>query len=197
MYLAGVIGLQVESLQPVFRPLIPLNLLASLGLLLLFHTDWNRSFLLYCVTAFLVGFFVEVAGVHTGLIFGSYQYGSALGWKVWEVPLVIGSNWLMLTYASGSICDRLSAPAWVKALIAAALMVGLDILIEPVAIELDFWSWNSATIPLQNYVAWYVVSALLLLLFYRLSFSKDNRLAPLLFLLQFFFFGLSTLFIFW
>ncbi len=197
MYLAGVIGLQVEVLQPFFRPLIPLNLLSSLGLLLLFHTDWNRSFLLYCLTAFLVGFFVEVAGVHTGLIFGSYQYGPALGWKLWEVPLVIGNNWLMLTYACGSVCDRLPAPAWTKAIVGAALMVGLDILIEPVAIHLDFWSWNTPAIPLQNYVAWYVVSALLLLLFYRLPFIKTNKLAPLLLLLQFFFFGLSTLFIFW
>jgi putative membrane protein len=197
MYLAGVVGLQVEVLQPLFRLLIPFNLLTSLALLLLFHTDWNRSFLLYCVVAFCAGFLVEVAGVHTGLIFGSYQYGTALGWQLWEVPLVIGTNWLMLTYACGSVCDRLGVPSWVKALAAAALMTGLDVLIEPVAIRLGFWDWNSAEVPLQNYVAWYVVSAILLLLFYRLPFSRANRLALLLLLLQFFFFGISTLFIFW
>jgi uncharacterized membrane protein len=196
MYLAGIAGLQVPALVPVFQPLIPLNLLASLALLLLFHTDWNRPFLLYCVVAFSVGFLVEVAGVHTGLIFGSYQYGTALGWQLWEVPLVIGTNWLMLTYACGSVCDRLPAAAWTKALAAAGLMTSLDVLIEPVAIRLGFWDWNSPEVPLQNYLAWYVVSALLLLLFYRLPFRKQNRLAFLLLLMQFIFFGISTLFTF-
>ncbi|GAB2794874.1 hypothetical protein GCM10027275_44910 [Rhabdobacter roseus] len=193
MYLAGLIGLQVPALQPLFRPLIPWNLLASVGLLLLFHTDWHRSFVLFAGVAFSLGFLVEVLGVHTGFPFGSYAYGPALGWKLWEVPLVIGTNWLMLVYASGSLCDRLAAPLVAKALAAAALMTGLDVLIEPVAIRLDFWQWATATIPLQNYLAWYLIAFVLLLLFYGLPFKKKNELAPLLLLLQLLFFGIQNL----
>jgi uncharacterized membrane protein len=193
MYLAGLIGLNVPLLSPYFRLLIPFNLVVSLALLLLFHTDWQKSFLFYCLMAFGVGFLVEVVGVHTGLIFGAYAYGPALGPKLAEVPLVIGSNWLMLTYLCGSVVDRLPSGMLPKVALAAGLMTLLDLLIEPVAIRLDFWKWQQGDIPLQNYLAWYVVSALLFWAFYTLPFKKGNALAPLLLVLQFLFFGLNGL----
>jgi uncharacterized membrane protein len=193
MYLAGLIGLNVPLLEPYFRLLTPFNLIASLALLLLFHTDWRPSFLLYCVLAFSVGFLVEVAGVHTGLIFGEYAYGAALGFKLAEVPLVIGTNWLMLTYLCGSVSDRLPYGRGAKIAAAAALMTLLDVLIEPVAIRLDFWSWNADQIPVQNYIAWYAISALLFFAFFFFPFKKNNILAPLLLVLQFLFFGFNSL----
>ncbi|WP_373512561.1 carotenoid biosynthesis protein, partial [Persicitalea sp.] len=107
MHLAGLIGLNVSLSAPLFQLLTPFNLVASLGLLLLFHTDFRPSFWVYCVVAFAVGFLVEVAGVQTGVIFGEYAYGDALGFKIAEVPLVIGTNWLMLSYLCGSVTDRL------------------------------------------------------------------------------------------
>jgi putative membrane protein len=193
MYLAGAIGLQYPQTAELFALLTPLNLLSSLVFLLLFHTDWRPTFWAYAALAFLVGFGVEVVGVHTGLIFGSYQYGSVLGVKVAEVPLTIGVNWLLLTYACGSVCDAFRWPVWSKVLAAAGLMTLLDVLIEPVAIRLDFWSWNSPSVPLQNYLAWYVISAFLMIAFYTLPFRKNNRLALLMLAVQFLFFGLSNL----
>lgn len=193
MYLAGIIGLNIPGLVPYFQALTPFNLLASLGLLLLFHTDWRPSFLVYCLVAFLVGFGIEVAGVHTGAIFGEYSYGSVLGFKLWEVPIMIGVNWLLLTYLCGSVTDRLSVPTAVKVLVAAGLMTLLDVIIEPVAIRLGFWQWHSPAIPTQNYIAWYVVSAALFFVYYGSKFRKENQLSPLLLALQFLFFGLNSL----
>ncbi|GHB54220.1 hypothetical protein GCM10007390_03970 [Persicitalea jodogahamensis] len=193
MYLAGLIGLNVPASAPLFQLLTPLNLVASLILLLLFHTDFRLSFWAYCIVAFTVGFLVEVAGVHTGVIFGEYAYGKALGFKIAEVPLVIGTNWLMLSYLCGSVINRLSLPLLAKVLLAAGLMTLLDFVIEPIAIRLDFWQWQAGAIPLQNYLAWYGISALLFFLFYKLPFRKENSLAPLLLVLQFLFFGLNSL----
>lgn len=193
MYLAGIIGLNTPALAPYFQALTPFNLVTSLGLLLLFHTDWNRSFLLYCLIAFLVGFGVEVAGVHTGAIFGEYSYGTVLGYKLWEVPLTIGVNWLMLTYLCGSVTDRLPVPTIGKVLIAAGLMTALDVLIEPVAIQLGFWQWHSPEIPTQNFVAWYAVSVALFLVYYGSKFQKKNQLSILLLTLQVLFFGINSI----
>ncbi len=192
MYLAGLVGLNVPVLSPWFRLLIPFNLLASLGILLLFHDDWQPTFVLYCLIAFLTGFFVEVLGVHTGLIFGDYSYGAALGWKIAEVPVVIGVNWLILTYCCGSIIDKISTTKPLKVLLAAACMTFLDVFIEPVAIRLDFWQWHLGEIPLQNYLAWYIISAALFAVFYYLPFRKNNPIAGLLLLLQFLFFALNN-----
>lgn len=193
MYLAGLIGLNVSLSAPLFQLLTPFNLVASLGLLLLFHTDFRPSFWVYCVVAFAVGFLVEVAGVQTGVIFGEYAYGDALGFKIAEVPLVIGTNWLMLSYLCGSVTDRLPVALIAKVLMAAGLMTLLDFVIEPVAIRLDFWQWQGDTIPLQNYLAWYSISAGLFFIYFKMPFRKQNILAPLLLVLQFLFFGLNSL----
>ncbi|GAB3323589.1 hypothetical protein GCM10027299_19940 [Larkinella ripae] len=192
-YIAGVIGLQVPELAPLFRKLVPFNLLGSLLLLLLFHTDWKPSFLFYCGLAAIFGFLIEVLGVHTGFVFGNYRYGETLGWKLWEVPVIIGVNWLMLTYCCGVLCDRFSMPVYLKTIVAASLMVLLDFLIEPVAVRLDFWTWLDAAIPIRNYLGWWIVSLIILAIWYGLPFRKQNRLALLLLLLQFLFFVVNNL----
>ena len=38
------------------------------------------------------------------------------------------------------------------------VMVLIDVLIEPVAINLGFWSWDLIEIPIKNYFMWFIVS---------------------------------------
>jgi uncharacterized membrane protein len=197
MYFAGLVGLQVAVLIPYFKLLVPFNLVASLVLLLLFHVQWNRSFVYYCLIAFGLGFLVEVVGVATGVIFGQYQYGATLGWKVWNVPLTIGVNWLILNYCANVVAEKTSAHFVVKAVLSAVLMTALDVFVEPVAVRLDFWSWVGDIIPARNYVGWFVTAFFMSLLFQKLVFSKQNQLAPLLLLLQFLFFLLHNLLYMW
>lgn len=192
-YVAGTIGLHMPFLADYFRPLSPFTLISSLVVLMLYHADWRPSFCLYLIVALLVGYLVEVVGVHTSLIFGEYAYGQGLGAKIWDVPPVIGINWLTLSYCCGSVCDQLKVPAWAKVIAASSLMVGLDFFIEPVAVSLDFWTWFGQPIPIKNYVGWWLVSASLFSLWYTLPFRKENRLAKWLLTLQFFFFAMHNL----
>lgn len=189
VYISGIIGLSIPSSRELFASTTPLSLVISAALLLWCHTDWNKPFWLFLGITSLVGYTVEVAGVHTEVIFGSYEYGDTLGWKMFRVPPMIGVNWMMLIYASGIIAEQLTAPRLVKSLVGAALMVLLDLVIEPVAIQLDFWHWESNEIPLQNYVAWYVIATVLLYVFYTLPFRKENEFAGYLYGFQVLFFG--------
>ena len=52
-------------------------------------------------------------------------------------------------------------------------MVLLDVMIEPVAIRLDFWHWQAGDIPTQNYLMWFVVALFMnwVLSFNRLKFN--------------------------
>lgn len=193
-YLAGVIGLQLSFTRPWFLALTPFNLLLSAAILFSFHKDLNRAFWLFCILSFLTGFFTEVAGVASGLIFGQYSYGNTLGVKWLGVPLIIGINWLMLIYSTGIICSGLKVHFVLKAAAAAFLMVLLDLFIEPVAIASDFWSWETLPVPVQNYVAWFVLSFFLHLLFYSLPFRKENPAAKFLYLFQLVFFMILCLF---
>ena len=201
MYLAGTIGLIIPYTQPYFKLLSPLNLWVSLILLLLFHQDFNRRFIIISIIIFLTGFLVEVAGVHTGLIFGKYWYGQTLGTQIFNVPLVIGANWLLLIYCSSIVTQNIVtslknrfplnsilSSTLFKAFLSASLMVLLDYFIEPVAVHLDFWHWQNEQIPFQNFQAWFLIAFVFSFLFAKYQTLKNNTLAPLLLLLQFLFF---------
>lgn len=195
-YLAGVIGLS-SSLRDAFLLVTPLNLLLSLAVILYNHENWTVKFILTSVIIALIGFFVEVLGVQTGIIFGDYEYGNVLGWKVFGVPLILGVNWLILIYASGMVINHFwrRFPIPFKAFLAAGLMVGLDVLIEPVAMELGFWNWEGGIVPLQNYLGWFVTAYILqLILFYSEPKEATNHVATILYWLQVFFFGLLWVF---
>ncbi len=184
----GFWGLRYSGNPTYFQQLTPMNLLLTNALLFSFHRRWGTTFILFAVFVFLAGFLAEVLGVHTGLLFGKYTYGAALGSKVWEVPLLIGVNWLMLVYSTGHISNYLPWPRVAKAIVGALLMLLLDYFLEPVAMQNDFWSWHASEIPLSNFAGWFILALLLQLCFQWTPIFKANRLAPYVYLVQLLFF---------
>ena len=77
--------------------------------------------------------------------------------------LAIGFAWLGTLMASTAVIFRLlpglsqQRPLW-AALFPAVLMVLFDLFMEPVAVKLGYWHWAGDTIPLYNYVCWFVIS---------------------------------------
>jgi putative membrane protein len=195
LYIVGIIGVTLP-LHKDFMLLTPLNLLTTFVIAV--YADKNKNAGLYLVLAFcyLFGFFLELAGVQSGLIFGQYSYGATLGPKIWGTPLIIGINWAMLVYASVSISNSYFTefPTIVKAAVGATLMVLLDIFIEPVAVKFDFWSWASAPMnklivaPLENYIVWWLAAFLLNYLVQTIMPAIKNRAIEVLFYLQLLFF---------
>lgn len=189
LYAVGIAGVAL-AIHPDFLLLTPANLLISLALVLYHHPQWTRSLWLFLPMAWLWGFGAELFGVQTGLLFGDYQYGRVLGWKLLDTPLMIGVNWVMLAYCTGMAANHILGPAhWLwRGLLASALMVLLDVFIEPVAIRYDFWSWAGGTPPLQNYIGWFLVAFPLLSWFARIQSGRLNKVALVLLALQFIFF---------
>lgn len=156
-------------------------------LLIMILTVEGRSYDLmkFALLVYLAGYLIEVVGVNTGLIFGNYRYGSALGLKVWEVPLLIGVNWLILVYCTGIFLQSVHVKnKWVFSAIGALILLGIDFLIEPVAIKFDYWSWYGGIIPVQNYIGWYVFSFFLFLFYTSCNFKKSNSAAIVLLFTQ-------------
>jgi len=145
--------------EHLFVSLTPLNLLLTLTVLIANqHRSTTAIWLIFPV---ILGFLVEVIGVNTGFPFGSYSYGTTLGPMLLNTPLIIGVNWLILIYGAVSIASFLPINEWLKVFTAAVLMVFADLVIEPVAIELGFWTWQTVNPPLENYLAWFVVSMII------------------------------------
>ena len=129
--------------------------------------EWLTIFLVYIIT-----FFSEWIGVNYGWLFGSYSYGNSLGFKIGGVPLLIGLNWVLLALVSRQISSKLLSNKWSVIFVSAILMVLIDVIIEPLSGNLDFWYWEMSTIPLSNYRDWFLVAVLNQWL---LSFLKTNN----------------------
>jgi putative membrane protein len=194
LYAVGIVGIALP-LHEQFILLTPFNLLISLGVILYFHPDWKPATYWFLVAAYCWGFLAELLGIQTGLLFGDYEYGKVLGWKVWGTPLMIGVNWVMLSYAAGILANTLlGASHWIlRGGLAALLMVGLDVIIEPVAVQYGFWNWEGGIIPISNYVGWFLVALPLECLFAYLQPKSRNKVAIALFVLQILFFGVLLL----
>jgi len=195
IYVVGIAGL-LSPFRESFLKLTPINLLITAGIMFWFHGGWSRRFSAFAAFTFLFGYLIEVVGVKTGLIFGDYIYGTHLGGKLLDVPPVIGVNWLLLVYAIGCVVGRLQVkkPS-IQAVISAGSITILDLLIEQVAIKLDFWQWTSGTVPVQNYAGWLLVSFIFSYIFFKLRLQDLNPMAPIVALLQVIFFGVLYIFL--
>jgi putative membrane protein len=178
-YSVGMIGTHIPNYRNSFFELSYFNLLLSFGILLASRVNMNKKFIGFLIFSFLIGMTVEWIGVHTGLLFGNYKYGENLGLKLFEVPLVIGLNWSMLTVIAASFVDRIKSTMIIKIISSAALMTLFDVLMEPVAITSDFWHWKG-DIPLYNYVCWFIVSLVLQAVYFRNQLAESNKVHDVL-----------------
>lgn len=191
-YAVGLVGLLY--FRELFRQLVPLSLVLTATILFIFHYPWSRAYQLFAAGLVVAGWLVEWIGVRTGVIFGFYRYGSDFGITLDGVPILIGVNWLMLTYCCGILVQTLNIrPPW-RALSGAALMVGMDLLLEPVAMALGWWQWQTGTPPLQNFVAWFYLSFLFLLAMFSIPHRPVNPLAVWILLAHASFFAALQLF---
>ncbi|RFC55857.1 carotenoid biosynthesis protein [Brumimicrobium aurantiacum] len=185
-YLVGIVGL-TSSFREDFLPLSFMNLLISFIVLLLALKNHSLRFYTFVVAGFSIGMVAEWIGVHTGLLFGNYIYGNNLGPILYGVPLIIGINWVMLTIISGSIAERFKIHWFLKAVLGTFLMLFLDLLIEPIAIISDYWTW-SGDIPFSNFVGWFMIAFVIQLLYFSMKLGEQNTVATVLYILQFVFF---------
>ncbi len=188
-YFVGLVGMLVPELFSIFVLLIPAALILSFVVLLAFHSD---KFDLKTLYVFLIIFFlsitIETIGVKTGKIFGNYTYDYSLGFMIFETPVIIGLNWFILVYISSSVFEKIKIHVISKVLLASSLMLLYDIVLEKVAPKLYMWHFEGYNVPIQNYLAWFVISIVLHSLIKIVGISTQNKLAFTILIAQFLFF---------
>lgn len=192
-YTVGTVGILREASREQFLSLSFFNLLLSFSLLVVGRKSRSRLFYAFIGLCYITGLTVEYIGVHTGLLFGEYSYGDNLGFKFMGIPLIIGINWAMLVLTSGSFLVHFKLADWLKSMLAAALMTGLDAIMEPVAMKSDFWQWKNDVIPFYNYVCWFFISWALLWIGFKLKLIESNKVSKALFILLTVFFTILSL----
>jgi putative membrane protein len=195
-YLIGLIGLTIPFTARYFIYIIPFSILINIFFVFYYNNDWDAGFIICSILIIVLGTIAEMAGVNTGMIFGSYSYsGSVLGPRLFGTPLIIGLNWYILIYCTFVLVNKFRIPVIVKILTGGVIMVIFDILLEPVAGSLNMWKWAGGEVPLQNYAAWFVLACLFLVIMYLGKANVKNVISIHLLIVQFIFFAGLNLFL--
>jgi bisanhydrobacterioruberin hydratase len=193
----GLIGIHFSI--AFFYDSTPLHLLVCAALLVYTHSPHTKSFYIFAIIAFMIGFITEWIGVNTGMLFGHYTYGTVMGWGWGGVPFTIGCNWFVVVYASCILSNyffntfliKSKTKTWVAILfstVAASIATLFDYCIEPGATKLLFWSWQNNYIPAYNYACWFGISFIISFFYFFLIKSSNNFFAIGLLLMQLLFF---------
>ena len=164
-------------------------------LLLILNNYFNIRLYLRLFLIFLLGLAVEIVGVNFSFFFGEYEYGDNLGIKFFDVPVVIGFNWVLLIILTGNFAHKLFPKSiFFKVTLGSILMILLDLLIEISAPKLDYWEFTVSPVPFSNYFWWFVFS----ILFHSIYQSNKNKefvVSTNILVIHFLFFGLLALFL--
>ncbi|WP_339143201.1 carotenoid biosynthesis protein [Croceitalea sp. MTPC5] len=191
-HISGVIGIYFGN-QDWFITKSPLNLTVSLLIFIwLFPLKTKKQWSLFAIF-FFIGMFSEWLGVNYGILFGDYNYGRNLGPKFDGVPFLIGTYWALLTFITAEVSKKIGFSKRLKIVVAAALMVGLDFLMEKNAPVFDFWEFKGA-VPIDNYLAWFGIGLLLQTILHKARTKGNKAIAIHLYFAQLLFFAFFYLF---
>ncbi len=174
-YFFGILGINSEQANWYIEK-TAFNLCLSLIVLLLYQKMLNYRFWLGLLFCYLIGFTAEYLGVTYGILFGSYLYPPTLGPQLGGVPLIIGINWFLLTFCVWALLKKTQVRSVFLLIPATIITVAIDMLIEPIAIVLDFWKWENNIIPLQNYIGWAIISFLIFSFFSFIKIPTNNKI---------------------
>lgn len=195
-YIIGIAGMLLPVTSGLFIFLTPMALLMSFGLLILHHQPgFNTKNIAVFSFIFISGIVVEVIGVQTGLIFGTYTYGKGLGLKIFDTPILIGMNWLLLVYTTGTIMQKVNIAPVLRIAAGASMMLVYDLVLEQVAPKMDMWSWENNEVPVNNYMAWWLIAVFFHSLIEIFGIKLRNPLSITILATQFLFFVVLYLFL--
>ena len=159
------------------------------GLITRFSSERSPSLFLALASAAALA--IELLGVATGKIFGTYEYTDALGFRLLDAPVVIAMAWCILLGYVWHGTSYLRHGVLARAAVGALWMTCLDLLVDPLAAgPLAYWRWIGGGwyegIPLSNFTGWFVVSFVLLLFLHQRRLKNSVARAIGLSVLMFF-----------
>lgn len=189
LFFVGAFAHPIEFLKPIMIALTPFTLLITTSIIVLnLLFEKNKKLFFWLTIFFILTMLVEIIGVSTKIIFGNYVYGNVLGLKFFDVPIIIGFNWVLIILGAIQTSQKIFNNNILILLSSSFLTLIFDIVLEPVAIKLNYWSWNNNIIPFQNFIAWFLISFFSVIVFALLKIEIKNLIILKYFWVQFVFF---------
>lgn len=135
----------------------------------------NKRLFEILILAFLFGMILESINAPVSQ---AYYYSEDFLFAVFNIPIAIGAGWAIVYYSTKKIAARFFNLQWFqKPFIMALLALGIDIILDPIAIRLGFWTWRIPLdqeffgVPYDNFVGW--MAAIWTFAFF-VNFSEGN-----------------------
>jgi len=124
---------------------------------------------------------VEYVGLLTGWPYGPFEYGVSLGPMWGGVPLALPVFFVPLVANAYLLCllllGRRARSAAVRLPVVAAFVVTMDLVLDPGAVAIGFWTYDGEgrvyAVPLSNYGGW-VLSATVATVALDRAFDRDR-----------------------
>lgn len=119
---------------------------------------WKRAVLVMSsLSAF--AYVIETIGLKTGFPYGSFSYGNMLGAKLFATtPWTVPFGWVPLLLASWVTVWRWLRPVELRLCGTLAVLIALDLILDPIAVALGFWKYTHPGIwfevPFTNFLGW-------------------------------------------
>lgn len=145
----------VINLSEVFYFLISLVILSFI-----IRTNKKKltAFFLWTITAFFGIYLLQVFSINNNIIFGSCWFGGTFSHQIAGVPYIISIFWIVILFSAIALASKITSINFLRILFSSIFVVILDLFLEPVAMKLDYWQWENKSVPLQNYVIWFIIS---------------------------------------
>lgn len=182
------VALAVSAFFTATQPITPaLAVVSSVAVVLfalpsyravLLRQGWRRGAVLLVVLG-LYAVIIESSAIHTGFPYGSFVYTDVLGNKVfgltpWTVAFAYPPILLLAYWFARSM--KLSSD-WRLYAVIALTATAIDLVLDPAAVRLGFWYWDSPGVyygvPVVNFLGWLLSASVGGMLLHRLWGSKN------------------------
>jgi len=180
LVIAAIVGVLPRSGPPfVYAVLLPFSLAHAAG-----RWGTRRAGALFAATI-AITLVAETWGTQVGLFGARYAYVP----EAWAplprglVMAVVPGMWFMMMYPSFVIARSILGGArrhLATALVGGLVMTAWDLALDPVAVGAGLWRWSGGTpslfgIPIENYVSWFLGSAIVIAIYSLADASADRR----------------------
>lgn len=112
-----------------------------------------------------LGITIETVGIATGTPYGSFVYNNPLGGLLFGyAPWALILAWPPLIIGAWVLAKQLSPKRWFTIVIGASILVWFDVIMDPGAVALSFWSFVEKgiyyNVPYTNFLGWILSGSL-------------------------------------
>ena len=137
------------------------------------HLGYRKGLMVIIILSMLP-VLIEGFAVWTGFPYGGFEYGSRLGWLLFGlVPPTVSFAYLPILLSSLYVASQYTNKISLFCLIASIFNLLVDLVIDPAAVHIGFWSYTDGGIyfgvPLSNFLGWLVTGAFYAAIFYHIS----------------------------